>query len=220
MPHKQFQERAKSVAVFLRSLQSLENNYRQPGRSFYSATSAITASRASAFIMIYNCVEFATRTAIISLRVDILSNAKDFGAVREYWQQEIVRAHFHHRLTQGTNHIEFLNDVTRFMPGSLDWRGLEESTPFPGNVDHDAILKLIRRIEYKWTPPRSCLGGSDLQLVRKMRNDLAHGHETFESVGARYTTQDIIDKFNRIKIFMNSFIKRIDRYRTKQLYLR
>jgi hypothetical protein len=213
-----FRVRAREVRAYLRSLQSLERNVK-PGRSFYRAAAAITASRAAAFIMIYNCVEYAAREAIIELRADIESNSGEFSGLLAHWREEIVRAHFYARLQQGTNHVDFLKDVTLFIPGKIEWKSAKRDLPFPGNIDHEELFKFVRRISYRWKPPKNSLGGTDLQIVRKMRNDLAHGHESFEAIGAQFSTQDIIDKFERIREFVQSFLRVLERYRAKQLYL-
>jgi hypothetical protein len=170
--------------------------------------------------MIYNSVEHAVREALVALRSDIEASGRDFESVIVFWREEIIRANFFERLQQGTNHVDFLKDVTTFIPGKLEWRNNTKSDlPFAGNIDHEELFRFARRIGYRWVPPARSLGGSDLQLVRKMRNDLAHGHESFEVVGAQFTTQDIIDKFERIRHFMLSYIRMIERYRARQLYL-
>jgi HEPN superfamily protein len=213
-----FRIRAKEVRAYLRSLHSLEKNIR-PGRSFYRATAAITASRAAAFIMIYNSVEYAAREALVELRSDITLNGSAFDKIILHWRQEIIKAHFYDRLRQGTNFMHFLNELTQFMPGRLDWNATERDLPFSGNIDHEELFRFVGRIGYRWKPPKVSLGGTDLQLVRKMRNDLAHGLESFESIGAQFTTDDITEKFDRIREFMVSFLRMVDRYKTKRLYL-
>jgi hypothetical protein len=215
-----FRLRAEEVSGYLKSLHSLERTHGTPGRSFYRATAAITASRASAFIMIYNCIEYGAREALVGLRQEILTSGGAFTALRDYWQDEIARAHFRDRLTQGTNHEALIRDVARFAPGVVDWRSDLHRLPFPGNVDNAELLRFVARIESAWRPPKSCLGGSDLVLVRQMRNTLAHGLETFETVGSQFSTQDIIEKFRRIRIFMVSLIKGLERYRVQQHYRR
>jgi hypothetical protein len=215
-----FRIRAKEVRAYLRSLQSLEDKHKRPGRGFYRASAAITASRASAFIMIYNCVEYAAREAVVELREDIQSNAGAFDVVVAHWQEEIVRAHFYDQLRQGTNYVDFLKEVTAFFPGRLDWSHAKRELPSRGNLDQNELFALVRRIGYRWRPPKKSLGGSDLQLIRQMRNDLAHGQESFETVGAQYTTQDIIEKFERVRYFMLSFLKMLARYRVRRLYRR
>jgi hypothetical protein len=213
-----FRIRAKEVRAYLRSLKSLEQRIK-PGQSFYRASAAITASRAAAFIMIYNSVEYATREALMELRSDIVVNGQGFDKVILHWRHEIVKAHFSDRLRQGTNFAEFLKNLAEFFPGKLDWNSTEKDLPFSGNIDHEEIFRFIGRIGYHWKPPKVSLGGTDLQLVRKMRNDLAHGLESFEAVGAQFTTDDIAEKFKRIREFMLSFLRMIGRYQTKRLYL-
>jgi hypothetical protein len=119
---ERFRVRAQDVSEYLKSLQSLERVHNTPGRSFYRATAAITASRASAFIMIYNCIEFGAREALVGLRQEILAGSNAFTALKDYWQEEIARAHFRDRLTQGTNHDSLIRDVAKFAPGIVDWR--------------------------------------------------------------------------------------------------
>lgn len=216
----EFRARAKEVRAYLRSLQSLEKTHSTPGRGFYRATAAITASRASSFIMIYNCVEHAAREVLVELRDDIQHNAGTFDVLIEYWREEIIRAHFHERLRQGINYADFLRELSAFFLGCLDWGNSKQEMPFSGNIDQQKMFRFVGRIGYRWRPPKASLGGSDLELIRKMRNDLAHGRDSFESVGALYSTQDIIEKFDRIKKFMLSFIAMMDRYRTRQLYRR
>jgi hypothetical protein len=217
---ERFRLRAEEVSEYLKSLRSLERVYSTPNRGFYRATSAISASRAAAFIMIYNCVEFGAREALIGLRHEILANGGGFAALKDYWQEEIARAHFRDRLTQGTHHDTFIRDVARFAPGVVDWRSDLDRLPFGGNVDNQELLRFVNRIESEWRPPRSCLGGSDLVLVRQMRNALAHGTETFETIGSQFSTQDITDKFKRVRTFMVSLVRGLERYRTKKNYHR
>lgn len=218
MSQVNFRRRAKEVRSYLRSLQAMEESIR-PGRSFYRAAATITVSRASAFIMIYNSIEHAVREAIFELRSDIEMNGGAFDNVLLFWREEVIRATFFERLRQGTNHGEFLKEVARFMPGVLSWGPQKKELPFPGNIDHEELFRFVKRIGYHWRAPKDTLGGLDLELIRKMRNDLAHGHESFEIVGSQFTTRDIIDKFERIRSFMLSYLRMIDRYRSKQLYL-
>jgi hypothetical protein len=219
LAHADFDERAKSVRSYLISLRALEKSHGIAGQGSFVASATLAASRAAAFIMIYNCVEFAAREALVEIRSDIAAGAIQFVTLKDHWREEIVRAHFYDRLQQGTNHVTFLKEIAKFMPGRVDWLRSTTELPFPGNIDNEEILRLVKRIGYHWRPPKKALGGVDLQLVRKMRNDLAHGLETFEAIGSRYSANDILQKFDRIKAFLSSFIRMLERYRTKQLYL-
>jgi hypothetical protein len=214
-----FVARTKLVTGYLRSLKELERNHQTPGRGFYRAAAAITASRAASFIMMYNCIEFGVRSLTIDLRNDIAGCGRQFCDLRSYWREEITRANFHHQLTQGTNHIALLQSVSQFMPGRIDW-GVEQSKiPFAGNVDNKRLIEFVKRIDHRWRPPRSTLGGVDLDLIRRRRNELAYGEETFEAIGSNYQTDDLIPMFQRSRAFMVSLIRSIQRYRTQQGYL-
>lgn len=214
-----FRQRSTEIADYLRSLRSLEALHARPGRGFYKATAAITASRASAFIMIYNCMEYGARETLIGLRQDIAASGYGYDRLKSYWQEDIVHAHFHERLQQGCNNVQLVRDFSVFAPGVVSWRHAIDRLPFPGNVDNLQLLKLAEKLEVTWRPPRSSLGGSDLALVRQLRNVLSHGGETFESVGSQFSTSDIADKFGRVRTFMISLIRVLERYRRRQLYL-
>ncbi len=214
-----FVERTKRVTGYLRALKDLERAHNIPGRGFYRASAAITASRAASFIMMYNCIEFAAREVAAGVRKDILAQNCSYGELKIYWKEEITRAQFHHRLSQGTNYVSFLRDITNFMPGAINWGADIEKIPFPGNVDNLELIQFVQKIEHRWRPPPSSLGGSDLNLIRRMRNDLAHGLETFEAVGSVFQTDDLVEKFRRSRTFMVSLIRTLERYKEQKRYL-
>lgn len=213
-----FRQRSVEIADYLKSLRSLEAIHAQPGRGFYKAASAITTSRASAFIMIYNCMEYGARESLVRLRQDIVASGFSYDRLKSYWQEDIVHSHFHDRLQQGCNNAQLVRDFSAFAPGVVTWRDAIDRLPFAGNVDNLQLLRLADRLEVSWRPPRSSLGGSDLALVRQLRNVLAHGGETFEAVGSQFSTWDISEKFTRVHTFMISLIRALERYRVRQLY--
>jgi len=219
---RNFNKRLNEVSFYLRGLSDLEKRVGAPGRGFYRSTATLAASRAAAFIMIYNCVEFAIREAVVDLRTHIKSARPSFELITSYWQDEIVRAHFRKKLYEGTNHISLLEEFRKFVPGRLDWPGLDgiEKLPFAGNIDHQRLIKFAQDIGARgWRPPAKSLGGADLVLVKDARNDLAHGDETFENIGANYSVKDIADKLRRIRLFVSSFIRMMERYKAMNSFM-
>jgi hypothetical protein len=214
-----FRRRLNEVSLYLRSLSDVEK--RQLGRNklFYRAHAALAASRAASFIMIYNCVEYGTKEALAAIRQEAAATVPKFEELIEYWQHEVVRHRYGRKLAEGINVESFLVDIRKSLPvrpiSLKDTRPL----PFSGNINHDRLIDLARKIgDSRWRPPRSSLGGSDLELVRQARNDLAHGDETFENVGSLYSIDDISDKLGRIRTFMCSYIRMLDRYRVNSRY--
>ena len=211
-PEKQFVDRAKSVTAYLRSIKDLERAHQTPGRGFYRAAQAISASRAASFIMMYNCIEFGVRDATEGLRKKIAVSGTPISALKPHWREEIVGAKFHERLQNGTNHRELIRDFSLFIPGDVNWYNKIDRIPFAGNVDNLRVMDFLRKAGQRWRPPPSSLGGSDLDLIRRVRNDLAHGKEEFEAVGSNYSTDELIQKYDRARKFMVSFIKTMHRY--------
>lgn len=219
MIEAEFRSRISAVSFYLRSLRELEARHKTPGSGFYRAAATLSASRAASFIMIYNCVEFATRETIAGVRKYIQTDTAAFHEITEFWQEDIIRMHFKKKLEDGINHTTLLKEFRSFVPGKVDWLQRENSMPFPGNIDHERLIKFAKDIGVrKWRPPARTLGGSDLLTVRTTRNELAHGEETFESVGGNYSVTDIVDKLDRIRSFMCSYIRMMDRYQIRKSY--
>ncbi|WP_027526104.1 hypothetical protein [Bradyrhizobium sp. Ec3.3] len=215
-----FRARIAGVSYYLRSLRELETRHRTPGKGFYRATATLAASRAASFIMIYNCVEFATRETVISVRKSMQNDSSSFAELIAYWQQDIVHAHFKKKLQDGVNHGALLQEFVEFVPGRVSWLQKEEAVPFAGNIDHTKLIKFARDIgDRGWRPPNKTLGGSDLAIVKNARNELAHGEETFEAIGGNYSVADIADKLDRIRSFMCSYIRMMQRYETGRSYV-
>jgi hypothetical protein len=215
----EFKDRAKAVRAFLQSLKALETGYFT--KQSYRRAAALAASRASTFIMIYNCVEHSLRESMLDLREDMQTRVSRYAELRRHWQLEIFRVHFQERLNQGgTRHHDLLEEVFDFLPGKVDWRQAQGNLPFAGNIDETQLYRLASAMGYRWRAPKGTFGGTDLNIVRKARNDLAHGLESFEAVGGRYTATDLADKFGRIQKVMISYLRMVERYKVRQLYLR
>ncbi|MBR1284055.1 hypothetical protein JQ597_18565 [Bradyrhizobium sp. AUGA SZCCT0177] len=220
MIESDFRARISGVSYYLRSLRELELSHRTPGRGFYRAAATLAASRAASFIMIYNCVEFATRETVINVRKKMQAESALFHELNGYWQQEIVHAHFRSKLQDGVNHTSLMSEFVQFVPGKVTWLNKGDAIPFSGNIDHEKLIKFARDIgDRRWRPPRDTLGGSDLLTVKTARNNLAHGEETFEAVGGNYSVADIADKLQRVKSFMCSYIQMMERYATRRTYI-
>ncbi|MCX7322719.1 MAG: hypothetical protein NT113_25695 [Hyphomicrobiales bacterium] len=220
MIESQFRSRIAGVSYYLRSLRELDARHRTPGKGFYRAAATLAASRAASFIMIYNCVEFATRETIVSVRRKMENDGASFEHLTTYWQQDIVHTHFRKKLQDGVNHASILKEFVQFVPGQISWLNRQDTVPFPGNIDHEKLIRFARDIgNRRWRPPHRTLGGSDLAIVRNARNELAHGEETFEIIGGNYSVADIADKLDRVRSFMCSYINMMERYERNRSYV-
>jgi hypothetical protein len=212
-PRARCARRLDEVADYLRALGELERMNTGPGRDLFATGAILAASRASAFIMMYNAVEDAVRHAFAAVRRDIEASRCRFDALVAFWQEEIVRAHFERKLAQGSSHDTILREFANFVPGKVSWKDRADRLPFVGNVDNQRILKAVDRMALRWRPPAGTLGGDDLGLVRQQRNALAHGFDSFEAVGTQFETGDLCAKLERIRTFVDSLLEALEGYR-------
>lgn len=215
-----FRGRAKEVRAYLKSLQDIEARIQIGQRGFFRAAKTVTASRAAAYIMIYNCIEHAFRECVSATRRDMSQNVQDFSTLKSFWRKDMLSHSFGKKLGTGCNYGEFLGELADFFPGTVAWTAeAEAAIPFNGNIDQQRLHRFRRDIEGgAWKAPKGTLGGNDLTTIRDRRNELAHGEESFDNVGSGCTTADLIEVLDRIRIFMISFIKYMERYRSGQLY--
>ena len=170
--------------------------------------------------MMYNFVESCLRDAIVAIRNDIHTGNYEFKQLTEFWQSDITKAHFYERLSQGTNHAEFIVDVTNFTKLPVRWSQPEKRLPFSGNLDQSLVLRLSKDLKCNWKPPKGTLGGAYLTVIKTNRNDLAHGAETFEDVGTAVDVKMMINELDRIRKFLLSFVDCLERYRVQKKFLR
>lgn len=218
----ELRHRLNDVSVFLSSLRALEKRHSSQRRVSVRWVRVLAASRASSFIMMYNCVEYATKRALKEIRTEAAEKVDSFEELAQYWQTDIVRTRFGARLASGTNFDVLIENIRSSIPPKPSWLknpSSVESLPFGGNINHERLIKLAHDIgDRNWKPPRSSLGGSDLELVRRTRNELAHGDEQFEVIGSQYSVKDIRDKLNRVRLFMCSYVRMLDRHRLNAEY--
>ncbi len=216
----EFRLRVRDVRTYLRSLQDIEVKLGRPGRTFYSAASALNASRASVYIMIYNCIEFGLAASVSSIRETIHNGDYHFQDIKDYWQNDLLRTNFGDKLRQGTNHAQFIQELSEATKSNAKWKSISRDLPSSGNIDQTQILRMREQLECTWRIPKHTLGGSDLNLIRKRRNDLAHGEETFLNIGSSSDTLTLIAQLERIKKFFSSFLRMLERYQERHLFLR
>lgn len=208
-----FGQRSDEVAAYLAALGEMEHHPSDAPRDMFATEAVLAASRASTFIMMYNAVEDAVRQGFAAIRREIEASRCSYAGLAAFWQEEIVRAHFERKLTQGSSNDTILREFAQFTPGVVGWKDRAERLPFVGNVDNRRILRVADRMRLSWRPPTGTFGGDDLSVIRQQRNALAHGFETFESVGSQFATSDLGGKLGRVRLFIDSLLEALRDYR-------
>jgi hypothetical protein len=171
--------------------------------------------------MIYNAVEAAVRGTLAALRSHIQQERIAFSEANDFWRLDFIQAAFLDKMQNGTNHGNVLADFVPVVGSALQW-DLDKINrlPLSGNFGQTAAIALRTRMPLAWQAPAASGGGADLEIVRARRNDLAHGLEGYDVVGAAVTTEDMFAIVSRTRIFMISFVEAVERYQADRGYLR
>ena len=93
----EFRERLNAVSLYLRALSDIEKRQLKRKRLFYRVHATLAAARASAFIMIYNCVELATKDSLNTIRMDEPIKVHSYVDFDDHVQVEIISDRFTHK---------------------------------------------------------------------------------------------------------------------------
>jgi hypothetical protein len=97
---------------------------------------------------------------------------------------------------------------------------LEQGIKLSGNVDAKAIRELGVCYGFSCqTNYQITRGGSDLVVIKRNRNDLAHGQKTFEEIGRDHSLPEILLLSRRAMRYMDSILNNVAQYLDCEFYL-
>ena len=163
--------------------------------------------RAGTFLILYNLVEATTRGAIESIHETITTKAVPFTTLSEYLRRMTILL-FKREANPAINH-SMVDVPTEFVAIAL---ALGQDFKLSGSVDAKAIRELSAKYGFSNTARKGSRGGSDLLIVKRNRNDLAHGIKSFEEIGRDYTASDLILISRRTMHFMTDIMHNVRNY--------
>lgn len=217
-----FEQRVTEVSEYLRMLKALDRPdavIRSQSKASYKATPVEddwrTVSKATVYLLIYNLVEAAIRSAFGELYETIAREGRSLQSVsteiRDTW---IVSEH--RKLTRETASPEkYRESAARMVLAALDQTvvRLEASRlPVSGNLDADNIRQVCRNHGVGVGVHRAARGGIDLEIVKRQRNALAHGNRSFSEVGREVTVDDLVRTARQAEIFVRGILKNVEKH--------
>ena len=184
----------------------------EPGGNLHKQLSAISVIRSSTYIVAYNAIERAFRSALHSVRQAVAREQMLYHHVGDFWRRDALRHCLHEALSQGCRHDTLYKKIDEFFGKRPAWDSLNDDLPFPGNINHTSIFEFCEKLGIKLAIHQAARGGSDLETIRRNRNDLAHGLEKFSDVGAQVTINDLTETYNRANLFMRSVLRSLELY--------
>jgi hypothetical protein len=169
--------------------------------------------RAGTFLILYNLVEASTRGAMEAIHDRITASEASFTLLTVSLRKEVIRL-FKKEADPATNHT--MDDF----PSAFVAIALAHGTKLSGNVDAKAIREISECYGFSHrTNSQITRDGSDLVIIKRNRNDLAHGRKTFEEIGRDHTASELLLLARRSMRYMDGILNNVAVYLDGELYL-
>lgn len=225
-----FEQRVTEVSEYLRMLKALDRSdavIHSQSKASHKTTPVEDdwrkVSKATVYLLIYNLVEAAIRSAFGELYETIASEGRSLQSVSEEIRDAWVLSE-HRKLTRETASPEnYREAASRMVLAALDREvvRLESSRlPVSGNLDADNIRRVCHDHGVGVRVHRAAKGGIDLKIVKDQRNALAHGDRTFSEVGRDVTVEDLVRTARQAEIFVRGILKNVETHIAGNCYAR
>jgi hypothetical protein len=88
----------------------------------------------------------------------------------------------------------------------------EENFPLSGNIDARKIREIAEQYGFSAKTHKLTKGGEKLEIVKKLRNALAHGDISFSECGRDYTVAELKEIRKQVIWYLRNILKNIERY--------
>lgn len=206
-------ERKQQVRHYLVTVAKFERSSKLGGTTRTQEGRLLTL-RAGTFLILYNLVEATTRGSIEAIHDKITTRGVVFPALTLSLRKMVVSL-FKKEADPARNH-SMVDIPAEFVAIAM---ALDENFKLSGSVDARAICELGNRYGFSCDVRDVARGGSDLLVVKRNRNDLAHGLKTFEEIGRNYTATDLVLIARRTMHYMTDITANITKYLDDENYI-
>ncbi|WP_260987635.1 MAE_28990/MAE_18760 family HEPN-like nuclease [Roseomonas gilardii] len=206
----QFHERRREVRRYLAVLLRAEREIDNQGLRRHDRE--LNVLRAAAILLLYNTVEAAARAGIQSIYDEIELTGTSLDELCEPLRRRVLRDFRSNATDRGIDAVGVAAkemaalsfDPRRIFGGNVDARELRsQSSDYGFTIDADG---------------RRTRMGEDLVIIKRKRNDLAHGITSFSEVGRDYTAKQIREMALRSLGYMEAMLTSIDNYLTSKQF--
>ena len=177
--------------------------------------------KASSFLIMYNLVESTIRLSVDQIYEHIKMESFSYKDLRNELRELWVRDQLFDLERGHANHSSYRNAAKKIVEEALESLTAEfrsERLPISGNLDAASIRDLAAKFGFSSKVHNRAKGGSKLQIVKDMRNNLAHGSLSFSECGREFDETQLKEIKREIIIYLRHMIKNVDRYIEKRVY--
>jgi len=206
-----FKDRRDEVRAYLAYLFDFETTILRDKRK-KRAGFFFKVAKANLFVMLYNLVESTTFICLEDIEQAFASNGlthkKVTEKVRVEWLKQFCRDDRLRKTNQEDQHKLFLEVVMTVVEDKI-LQPLGTKNMTDSNINQHVIHSVSDRLGVAMT------GGADgesLEIIRTLRNSLAHGNEKFSVIGSPYSVQDLEEHANKCFSFIERFVCSVESY--------
>jgi hypothetical protein len=217
-----FEKRVAEIEAFFGHLKDVEvlkaSKFTTLRRSQAEANKIIELEKilkANVFLLLYNLVESTIRQSLVAICDAVATEALSYSELQEQIQQLWIQTKHRNFQNLGTAAIF---SVLRGLPEEIVLLSFEQKLASGGNLDARKIRELAGQYGFSAEPHYRANNGASLFQIRKRRNDLAHGLESFAECGRQYSIQDLISMKQEAVVYLRSILRNITRYVQEKQY--
>jgi autotransporter translocation and assembly factor TamB len=169
--------------------------------------------KANGFLLLYNLVESTMRNAIVAIFDEFKNQAISFDQLKP----EIKMIVLQNLKNRSPKKIYLqINQI------SIDiiTATFEREELFSGNVDARLIKEIAEKYGFSYqTDFAKTKNGQNLVVIKRNRNDLAHGIKSFEEVGRDQTIEELLEIKEEVIEYLRQILENIKTYLDNQEYL-
>ncbi len=216
-----FEERVAEVDEYLKLLERLEDpnvavvNLSKRRRLRVLKAGSLKVMKATVFLLVYNLVEAAIRSAFAALYEQIATEKKTIGDLREELRRLWIGQQFN-KLDRSQAPLSNYREVASQLVDQILQQStatlLPEDLKVSGNLDAKGIRDVCHAHGVKVQAHRRAQGGVVLETVRKQRNSLGHGNSSFSVCGQQYAVSDLKRIHQQSVVYVRSVLRNIKKY--------
>ena len=217
--HTVFDERRTEIAFYYSVMVAIDNS---TGKVLLTSDNQLffRIMKSNFLLMLYNLVEATFTTGMLEIYDQLKQENCSYESVideiqtiwRDYKVKEVYKPESGLNIYTKRVH-EIVNDITQNVPLSLS-KGM---LGINGNLNAKQIKNICdkHKIRYRVTDDKLVL-----DCVKKKRNSLAHGDESFSRCARDLTLADLESIKNAVLLFISEILDGMDKYCADKQYLR
>lgn len=216
----EYEERARDINELLSLASSLDGQAQQLDQheqsdEIESITLKVNVLKSSIHMMLYNQVENTARGCIESIYDHLQDNNVSYSSLRERFQVNILHRIISDNETGKSLYQKIGSDISKkIISASLNIR-----KEFNGNVCKPVLHKITQAYGINVANSPECRNGVDLDLLKDIRNELAHGSTSFSRKGQLDPLEEVKMRSDRIDLYLRLLITSTEEYIASNGYL-